>query len=65
MELQEGLTYLEENITRAMNKSKPKSNRNEGPHNRSSRPMWMNDTGLVKVNCKNEALPEHDGREGL
>ena len=36
MELQEGLRYLEENITRAMNKSIPKSNRNESPHNRSN-----------------------------
>ena len=38
-----------------MNKSIPKSNRNEGPHNRSNRPMWMNDTALVKVKSKNEA----------
>ena len=71
MELQAGLRYLEENITRAMNKRIPKSNRNEGPHNRSDRPMWMNDTALVMVKSKNEAyiyiyvLPEHDGREGL
>ena len=38
-----------------MNKSIPKSNRNEGPHNRSNRPMWMNNTALVKVKSKNEA----------
>ena len=55
--MEEGWRYLEDNITTAMNKSIPKSNRNEGPHNRSNRPMWMNNTGtaLVKVKSKNEA----------
>ena len=33
----------------------PKSNRNKGPHNRSNRPMWMNNTALVKVKSQNEA----------
>ena len=59
---------LEENFKTVMNKSIPKSNRNEGPHNKCNRPMWMNDTALVNVKSKNEAykvLAEHDGREGL
>ena len=43
----------------AMNKSIPKSNRNEGLHTRSNRPMWMNDTALVKVKSKNEAYKCH------
>ena len=64
MPMEEGWRYLEENITTAMNKRIPKSNRNEGPHNRSNRPMWMNTTALVKVKSK-IVLPEHDGREGL
>ena len=55
MPMEEGWRYLEDNITTAMNKSIPKSNRNEGPHNRSNRPMWMNNTALVKVKSKNEA----------
>ena len=54
MPMEEGWRYLEENITTAMNKSIPKYNRNEGPHNRSNRPMWMNTTALVKVKSKNE-----------
>ena len=55
MPMEEGLRYLEESITKTINKNIPKSNRNEGPHNRSNRPMWMNDTTLVKVKSKNEA----------
>ena len=55
MPMEEGWRYLEDNITTAMNKSIPKSNRNEGPHNRSNIPMWMNNTALVKVKSKNEA----------
>ena len=55
MPMEEGWRNLEENITTAMNQSIPKSNRNEGPHNRSNRPMWMNNTALVKVKSKNEA----------
>ena len=55
MPMEEGWRYLEETITKAMNQSIPKSNRNEGPHNRRNRPMWMNDTSLVKVKSKNEA----------
>ena len=43
-----GWRYLEENITTAMNKSIPKSNRIEGPQNRSNISMWMNNTALVK-----------------
>ena len=55
--MEEGWRYLEENITTAMYKSIPKSNRNEGPHNRSrpNIPMWMNNTALVNVKSKNEA----------
>ena len=55
MPMEEGWRHLEETITPATNKSIPKSNRNEGPHNTCSRPMWMNDTALVKVKSKNEA----------
>ena len=55
MPMEEGWIYLEENITTAINKSIPKSNRNEGPHNRSNRPMLMNNAALVKVKSKNEA----------
>ena len=55
MSMEEGWRYLEDNITTAMNKSILTSNRNEGPHNRSNRPMWMNNTALVKVKSKNEA----------
>ena len=53
--MEEGWRYLEENITTAMNKNISKSNRNEGPHNRSNIPMRMNNTALVKVKSKNEA----------
>ena len=55
MPMEEGWRYLEENITTAMNRSIPKSNRNKGPHNRSNISMWMNNTALVKVKSKNEA----------
>ena len=55
IQMEEGWIYLEENITTAMNKIIPKSNRNEGQHNRSNRPMWMNNTALVKVKSKNES----------
>ena len=44
MPMEEDWRYLEENIATAMNISIPKSNRNEGPHNRSNRPMWMNNS---------------------
>ena len=65
MPMEEGWRYLEENITTAMNKSIPKSNRNEGPHNISNRPMWMNNTALVKVKSKNEAYKCYGNTMGV